>query len=99
MSSENPSSTHGIVGRVFRLALDIILGIIAGIVLTLIVVNLLFYAEGRSVFTALNGWSITMKAGRPGNSFLLRALMAAQLPAANVAEESVYWITAKDSTG
>jgi hypothetical protein len=99
MSSENPSSTHGIVGRVFRLALDIILGIIAGVVLTLIVVNLLLYAEGKSVFTAVNGWSITMKAGRPGNSFLLRALMADQLPAANVAEESVYWITAKDSTG
>ena len=40
-----------------------------------------------------------MKAGKPGNSLLLRALMADELPAANVAEESVYWITAKDSTG
>lgn len=99
MSSENPISTHRRVGRVFRLAADIILGIIAGIVLTLIVVNLLLYAEGKSAFTAVNGWSITMKAGRPGNSFLLRALMADQLPAANVAEESVYWITAKDGTG
>ncbi len=98
MSSQSSSSTHGIVGRVFRFALDIILGIIAGFVLTLIVVNLLLYAEGRSAYTTANGWSITMKAGKPGNSFPLRALMADQLPAANVAEESVYWITAKDST-
>jgi hypothetical protein len=71
----------------------------AGIVLTLIVVNLLLYAEGKAAYTTVNGWSVTMKAGRPGNSFVLRALMADQLPATNVAEESVYWITAKDSTG
>jgi hypothetical protein len=93
------TSTQGIVGRVFRLALDVILGVIAGIVPTLIVVNLLLYAEGTSAYKTVNGWSITMKAGRPGNSFLLRALMADLLPAANVAEESVYWITAKDSAG
>jgi len=63
------------------------------------VTNLLLYAEGKSVFTTVNGWTTTMKAGKPGNSLLLRALMADELPAANVAEESVYWITAKDSTG
>jgi hypothetical protein len=76
-----------------------ILGIIVGCVLALIVVNLLLYAQAKSVYTTVNGWSATMQAGKPGNSFLLRALMADELPAANVAEESVYWITGKDSTG
>jgi hypothetical protein len=81
------------------LGADIILGVIAGCVLALIVTNLLLYAEGKSVYTTVNGWSTTMKAGKPGNSVLLKAVMAIELPAANVAEESVYWITAKDSTG
>ena len=40
-----------------------------------------------------------MQAGKPGNSVLLRAAMAEVLPAANVAEEAVYWTTTKDSTG
>ena len=40
-----------------------------------------------------------MQAGKPGNSVLLRALMADELPAANVAEESVYWISGKDGAG
>jgi len=83
----------------FRLAADIILGIIAGCVLALIVVNLLLYAKGKSVYTTVNSWSTTMQAGNPGNSVLLRAVMAIELPAANVAEEAVYWITAKDSMG
>ncbi len=87
------------IARVLRLGVDILLGIIAGFVLAIIATNLLLYAEGKAVFTTVNGWSITMKAGKPGNSLLLRALMADELPAANVAEESVYWITAKDSTG
>lgn len=78
--------------------MDIILGVFTGCVLALIVTNLLLYVEGKSVYTTMNGWSTTMKAGKPGNSLLLRALMADELPAANVAEESVYWITAKDST-
>jgi hypothetical protein len=91
--------TRGQFGRVFRLAADIILGIIAGGVLALIATNLLLYADGKSVYTTVNGWSTTMQAGKPGNSVLLKAVMAIELPAANVAEESVYWITAKDSTG
>ena len=99
MSSEQSKSAGGQLGHVLRLGVDIILGIITGCVLAIIATNLLLYAEGKAVFTTVNGWSITMKAGKPGNSLLLRALMADVLPATNVAEESVYWITAKDSTG
>ena len=99
MSSEQSSSTGGQVARAFRLAADVLLGILAGVVLALIATNLLLFAEGKSVFTTVNGWSTTLKAGRPGHSILLRALMADQLPGTNVAEESVYWITAKDGTG
>ncbi len=95
------SATHeqGQSAHVFRFAADIILGIIAGIVLALIAANLLLYAEGKSVYRTVNAWSTTMKAGKPGNSILLQAVMAIELPAVNVAEESVYWITAKDSAG
>jgi hypothetical protein len=99
MSLEQSKSAHGQFARALRLAADIILGVIVGFVLGLIVTNLLLYAEGKSVFTTANGWTTTMKAGKPGNSLLLRALMAAELPAANVAEESVYWIAANDGTG
>ena len=99
MSSEQSKSAGGQFGHGLRLGVDIILGIITGCVLAIIATNLLLYAEGKAVFTSVNGWSITMKAGKPGNSLLLRALMADVLPATNVAEESVYWITAKDSTG
>jgi hypothetical protein len=87
------------IARALRLGADILLGVVAGCVLAIVATNLLLYAEGKSVYTTVNGWSTTMKAGKPGNSLLLRALMADELPAANVAEESVYWITAKDSTG
>jgi len=90
---------RGRLARGFRYALDVILGIIAGVVLAIIATNLLLFAEGKSVYSTVNGWSITMKAGRPGNSLLLRALMADELPATNVAEESVYWITARDGAG
>ncbi len=99
MSAQQSNLAHGQFARAFRLAADIILGIIAGFVLAIIATNLLLYSEGKSVYRTVNGWSITMKAGKPGNSFLLRALMADELPATNVAEESVYWITAKDSKG
>ena len=98
MSPEQSNSAHRQFARVLRLGMDIILGVLAGCVLALIVTNILLYAEGKSVYTTVNGWSTTMKVGKPGNSLLLRALMADELPAANVAEESVYWITAKDST-
>ena len=78
---------------------DIVQGIILGAVLAFITATLIITAEAKSVYTTMNGWSTTMQAGKPGNSVLLRAAMAKVLPAANVAEEAVYWTTAVDSTG
>jgi hypothetical protein len=78
---------------------DLVQGIIVGGVLAFIAATLIITAEARSVYTNINGWSTTMQAGKPGNSILLRAAMAEVLPAANVAEEAVYWTTTKDSTG
>ncbi len=99
MRSKDSNPSRGPIARVFRLAADTMLGVIVGCVLAIIATNLLLYATAKSVFTTVNGWSITMQAGKPGHSFLLRALLADELPAANVAEESVYWITGKDGTG
>jgi len=98
-TSQRSNSAGGQVGRALRVVADILLGILTGIVLALVATNLLLVAEGKSAFRTVNGWSSTMKAGKPGSSLLLRALLADQLPAANVAEESVYWITGKDDTG
>ncbi len=99
MSSEHSGPVRGQIARTFRVAADVLLGILVGIVLTLVATNLLLFAGGKAVYRTVNGWSYTMKAGRPGHSLVLSALLADQLPATNVAEESVYWITAKDSTG
>jgi hypothetical protein len=99
MSPDQSNPVHGQFSRVLRRGADITLGIIVGVVLAIIATNLLLYAEAESVFTTVNGWSTTMQGGKPGKSFLLRALLADQLPMINVAEESMYWITGKDGTG
>ena len=62
----SPEQSAHAFARVLRLGMDIILGVLAGCVLALIVTNLLLYAEGKSVYTTMNGWSTTMKAGKPG---------------------------------
>ena len=53
----------------------------------------------RAMTTTVNGWSITMKAGQPGNGLLVRAAFARTLPAVNVVQEAAYWTTTKDSAG
>jgi hypothetical protein len=87
MSHKDSDPGRGPVARVFRIALDILLGVIVGVVLTMIATDLLLFAEAKSTFTRVNGWSITMKAGKPGNSPVLRALLADQLPDVSVAWE------------
>lgn len=99
MSSKDSSPDRGPVARVFRFALDTLLGIIVGVVLTIITTDVLLYVEAKSVFTTVNGWSTTMLGGRPGHSFLLRALLADELPDVSVAKEQVYWIAGKDGNG
>ncbi len=89
MSSQISNAPPHRVAHAFRLVADVVLGIIVGGVLTIVVTDLLLIAEARSAYTTVNGWGMTMKAGRPGNSALLRFLMADELPAVNVAEESI----------
>jgi len=101
MSSQDSNPAKGLFARMLRrtIAADIVQGVIAGCILAFIAATLIIAAEARSVYTTVNGWSTTLQAGKPANSILLRAAMAEVLPAANVAEEAVYWTTAVDSTG
>jgi len=52
----------------------------------------------NAIKTTVNGWSTTLKCGRPGSGILLRAASAKFLPVVNVAEEAVYWMATTDST-
>ncbi len=77
----------------------VVQGIIIGAVLAFLTAQVVMNVVMRSVTTTVNGWSITMKAGQPGNGLLLRAACARILPAVNVVEEAAYWTTTRDSAG
>jgi hypothetical protein len=79
--------------------LMVILGIIIGGVLAVITTFILIAVEVNAIHTTVNGWRSTPKCGIPGNGILLRAACATILPAANLAEEAMYWTTTKDSMG
>ena len=74
-------------------------GIIVGAVLAFLTAQVLMNVALRAMTTTVNGWSITMKAGQPGNGLLLRAAYARTLPAVNVAQEAAYWTTTVDGAG
>lgn len=74
-------------------------GIIVGGVLAFLTANIMMNAALKAVTTTVNGWSITLKCGQPGNGLLLRAACARNLPAVNVAQEAAYWTTTVDSAG
>jgi len=78
---------------------DIVQGIIVGGVLAFITATLLINAEVKAMQTIVNGWSVTLKCGEPGNGILLRAACAKHIPAANLSEEAVYWTTTVDEAG
>jgi hypothetical protein len=78
---------------------DIVQGIIAGSVLAFLSATLLINAEVKAMQTTVNGWSITLNCGKLGDGILLRAACAKFIPAANLAEEAVYWTTTVDSEG
>ena len=73
--------------------------VIVGAVLAFLTAQILMNAAARAMTTTVNGWSITMKAGQPGNGLLARAAFARILPAVNVAQEAAYWTTTVDSAG
>ena len=77
----------------------VVQGVIIGAVLAFLTAQVIMNAVMRSVTTTVNGWSITLKAGQPGNGILLRAACARTLPAVNVVEEAAYWTTTRDSAG
>lgn len=99
----SPASNR--VTRIFAFILrrtivsDIVQGIIVGGVLAFITANLIINAEVKAMQTTVNGWSTTLKCGEPDNGILLWAACAKVLPAANVAQEAVYWTTTVDSLG
>ena len=74
-------------------------GIIVGAVLAFLTAQVLMNVTMRAMTTTVNGWSITMKAGQPGNGLLVRAAFARTLPAVNVVQEAAYWTTTVDSAG
>jgi hypothetical protein len=75
----------------------VVQGIIVGAVLSFLTANIIMNAVVKAATTTVNGWSTTMKCGRPGNGILLRAACARTLPAINLAEEAAYWTTTVDS--
>ena len=78
---------------------DVVQGIIVGAVLAFITANLLINAEVKAMQTTVNGWSVTLKCGQPGDGILLRAACAKHIPAANLPEEAVYWTATVDGAG
>jgi hypothetical protein len=74
-------------------------GIIIGAVLAFLTANLIMNVVVKAMTTTVNGWSTTVKCGRPGNGIFLRAACAKVLPAVNVAEEAAYWTTTVDGKG
>ncbi len=78
----------------------IVLGIIVGAVLASFGLGgTLIYIEAHTMESTVNGWSTTLDYGKWDDNILLRAAFSQVLPAANVAEEAVYWTTTVDSKG
>ena len=77
----------------------VVQGIIVGAVLAFLMAQVIMNIVVKALTTTVNGWSIIMKAGQPGNGLLARAAFARILPAVNVAQEAAYWTTTVDSAG
>lgn len=75
----------------------IVQAIIVGAVFAFLTANIIMSAVFKSISTTFNGWSTTLKPGRPGNGILVRAASAKFLPAVNLVEEAAYWTTTIDS--
>lgn len=78
---------------------DVVQGIIAGGVLAFFTAILIVNAEDRHIQTTFNGWSTTLKCGKPGNGILLRAACANDVAALNLPEEEVYSTAFVDGAG
>ncbi len=79
----------------FHIIQAIIFGAVFAYLTAIIIMNTVI----KTMTTTINGWSTTLKCGRPGNGILLRAASAKFLPMVNVVEEAAYWTTTIDSAG
>lgn len=92
------SAKHRVQALLLTVAF-VVLGILAGGVLTLLTAGVLINAQVKAMQTTTNGWSITMQCGEAGNGILLRAACAETLPAVNLPQEAVYWTATVDGAG
>ena len=96
----SPPGGYGMTNLLTTLSTShVVQGVIVGVVLAFLTAQVLMNVAARATTTTVNGWSITMKAGQPGNGLLLRAAFARTLPDVNVAQEAAYWTTTVDSAG
>ncbi len=77
----------------------VVQAIIIGAVLAFLTANVIMNAVMKAMTTTVNGWSITLKCGQPGNSLLQKAACARILPAVNGVQEAAYWTTTVDNAG
>ena len=77
----------------------VVLGILVGAVVVILTAGLLINAQVKAMQTTVNGWSITMQCGEPGNGILQKAACARDLFAVNLPQEAVYWTATKDGAG
>jgi hypothetical protein len=96
-----PQASERVVRSIGRRSIvsDVVQGIIAGGVLAFFTANLVLKPEIHAMHTTVNGWSTTLKCGKPGNGILLRAACAMDIAALALPEEEVYWQTFVDSAG
>lgn len=89
------------MGNIFAMLSSghIVQAVIIGAVFAFLTAQIIMNAVVKTMTTTINGWSITLKCGRPGNGILLRAACAKVLPAVNIAEEAAYWTTTRDGKG
>jgi hypothetical protein len=74
---------------------DVVQGIILGGVLAFITAQISMTAYG----TKVNGWTTIFGCGEPGNGMAFKAACANKLPAVNIPQEAVYWMTSADGAG
>ena len=76
------------------------LGVVVGLLVAFIAIpGILIYAEERTMYTTVNGWSTAPECGERGNNILLQDACAERLFAANLPQESMYWSTTVDGAG
>lgn len=77
----------------------VIQGLIIGATLAFLTAIVVMTIVISRITTAVNGWKLITRCGRPGNGILVRAACAKALPVVNVFEEAAYWTTTQDGSG